>query len=99
MYAVGMTVSELIEMLRQCEPSATCALVDSVGIYELTGVQQTPDRYAVFLTHVCTGFEAALGDDCLNVAGAVDELSDNEVHELMDELRGLLPDMARGGTR
>jgi hypothetical protein len=58
-----MKVCELIAMLQQCEPSATCALVDSVGIYELTGVQQTPDRDAVFLSHVSTGFEANLGDE------------------------------------
>jgi hypothetical protein len=57
-----MRVSELIELLQRCEPSATCALVDSVGVYELTGVQQASDRDAVFLTHVSTGFEAALGE-------------------------------------
>ena len=57
-----MKVSELIELLQQCEPSAQVALVDSVGIYKLTGAQQTADRYAVFLSHVSTGFEAEVGE-------------------------------------
>ena len=55
-------MSELIELLQQCEPSAQVALVDSVGIYKLTGAQQTADRYAVFLSHVSTGFEAEVGE-------------------------------------
>lgn len=79
-------------MLQRCEPTAQVALVDNSGIYALTGVQQTADRDAVFLSHVSTGFEAALGETPREAGAAIGlyELSDDEV---MRRIR------KQGGTR
>ena len=53
-----MKVGELITLLRQCDPGAQVALVDTTGVFALMDVQQTPSREAVLLSHGSTGFEA-----------------------------------------
>ena len=52
-----MTVAELIDVLRTCEPTAQVAIIDNVGVYALRGVQQPPDRDVVLLWHISDGFE------------------------------------------
>lgn len=87
-----MKVGELITLLRQCDPGAQVALVDTTGIFALTGVQQSPNRDAVFLSHSSTGFEAERVETPreAGIAGDMYRLSDAEV---MRRIR------KRGGTR